>query len=145
MVGGSQKSDTFSICACHPCAGAMLIFSVSFQFFRIPLRREVHWCWVGSGRAGGTGGCRPMNGSNPLSLHPKNNKNSSRSGNRTPGASVTGSNVTNYTNRDWSSVGTSLPETVVLKNPAACIKIRTQGARLSHTRPADRTNVSAVM
>ena len=27
-----QKSDTFSICACHPCAGAMLIFSVSFQF-----------------------------------------------------------------------------------------------------------------
>ena len=25
---------------------------------------------------------------------------SSRSGNRTPGASVTGSNVTNYTNRD---------------------------------------------
>jgi len=27
-----NKSDTFSICACHPCAGAMLIFSVSFQF-----------------------------------------------------------------------------------------------------------------
>ena len=27
-----KKSDTFSICACHPCAGAMLIFSVSFQF-----------------------------------------------------------------------------------------------------------------
>ena len=27
-----HKSDTFSICACHPCAGAMLIFSVSFQF-----------------------------------------------------------------------------------------------------------------
>ena len=24
----------FSICACHPCAGAMLIFSVSFQFYR---------------------------------------------------------------------------------------------------------------
>ena len=22
----------FSICACHPCAGAMLIFSASFQF-----------------------------------------------------------------------------------------------------------------
>ena len=22
----------FSICACHPCAGAMLIFSISFQF-----------------------------------------------------------------------------------------------------------------
>ena len=49
------KSDTFSICACHPCAGAMLIFSVSFQFFRIPLRREVQvsgsagWGWVGEG------------------------------------------------------------------------------------------------
>ena len=25
----------FSICACHPCAGAMLIFSVSFQFCRM--------------------------------------------------------------------------------------------------------------
>ena len=24
-----------SICACHPCAGAMLIFSVSFQFLRM--------------------------------------------------------------------------------------------------------------
>ena len=30
-----KKSDTFSICACHPCAGAMLIFSVSFQFLRM--------------------------------------------------------------------------------------------------------------
>jgi len=33
---GSPKSKKkclhFSICACHPCAGAMLIFSVSFQF-----------------------------------------------------------------------------------------------------------------
>ena len=30
---GKQKNvHTFSICACHPCAGAMLIFSVSFQF-----------------------------------------------------------------------------------------------------------------
>ena len=34
------KSDTFSICACHPCAGAMLIFSVSFQFYR--MRRLLH-------------------------------------------------------------------------------------------------------
>jgi hypothetical protein len=25
----------FSICACHPCAGAMLIFSESFQFYRM--------------------------------------------------------------------------------------------------------------
>ena len=30
---GWQKNCLhFSICACHPCAGAMLIFSVSFQF-----------------------------------------------------------------------------------------------------------------
>jgi hypothetical protein len=28
----SKKYIYFSICACHPCAGAMLIFSVSFQF-----------------------------------------------------------------------------------------------------------------
>lgn len=37
QAGGvtQQKSDTFSICACHPCAGAMLIFSVSFQFYRM--------------------------------------------------------------------------------------------------------------
>ena len=27
-----QNCLHFSICACHPCAGAMLIFSVSFQF-----------------------------------------------------------------------------------------------------------------
>ena len=27
-----KKLVHFSICACHPCAGAMLIFSVSFQF-----------------------------------------------------------------------------------------------------------------
>ena len=33
--GKVKKSDTFSICACHPCAGAMLIFSVSFQFLRM--------------------------------------------------------------------------------------------------------------
>jgi len=32
----SKKNlDHFSICACHPCAGAMLIFSVSFQFYRM--------------------------------------------------------------------------------------------------------------
>jgi hypothetical protein len=37
---GTKKSDTFSICACHPCAGAMLIFSVSFQFYR--MRRVLH-------------------------------------------------------------------------------------------------------
>jgi hypothetical protein len=31
--GREQKNCLhFSICACHPCAGAMLIFSVSFQF-----------------------------------------------------------------------------------------------------------------
>ena len=38
---GEKKSDTFSICACHPCAGAMLIFSVSFQFLRMtPISRS---------------------------------------------------------------------------------------------------------
>ena len=31
----AKKSVHFSICACHPCAGAMLIFSVSFQFYRM--------------------------------------------------------------------------------------------------------------
>lgn len=31
----SKKLLHFSICACHPCAGAMLIFSVSFQFYRM--------------------------------------------------------------------------------------------------------------
>ena len=30
---GKKNCLHFSICACHPCAGAMLIFSVSFQFF----------------------------------------------------------------------------------------------------------------
>ena len=33
QTGDPQKNCLhFSICACHPCAGAMLIFSVSFQF-----------------------------------------------------------------------------------------------------------------
>jgi hypothetical protein len=37
----SQKNlDHFSICACHPCAGAMLIFSVSFQFYRMSPKRH---------------------------------------------------------------------------------------------------------
>ncbi len=31
-VQSGKKGDTFSINACHPCAGTMLIFSVSFQF-----------------------------------------------------------------------------------------------------------------
>ena len=92
-IQAKVKSDTFSICACHPCAGAMLIFSVSFQFFQMPPEggptrirhaRSAEWEHYQS--------C--VNGSDPLS------KKSSRSGNRTPGASVTGSNVTNYTNRD---------------------------------------------
>ena len=34
-----QKTlDHSSICACHPCAGAMLIFSVSFQFYQVSRR-----------------------------------------------------------------------------------------------------------
>ena len=35
IVKSAKKFVHFSICACHPCAGAMLIFSVSFQFYRI--------------------------------------------------------------------------------------------------------------
>ena len=31
----------FSICACHPCAGAMLIFSVSFQFYHFVRRQRI--------------------------------------------------------------------------------------------------------
>ena len=31
-AGRAKNWLHFSICACHPCAGAMLIFSVSFQF-----------------------------------------------------------------------------------------------------------------
>jgi hypothetical protein len=44
----SQKNlDHFSICACHPCAGAMLIFSVSFQFYRMsPKRRSGGRSWT---------------------------------------------------------------------------------------------------
>ena len=38
-----KKSDTFSICACHPCAGAMLIFSVSFQFLRMTPIQEFQY------------------------------------------------------------------------------------------------------
>ena len=42
----AENSLHFSICACHPCAGAMLIFSVSFQLYRLvpyvqKLRRKV--------------------------------------------------------------------------------------------------------
>jgi hypothetical protein len=35
VVGKNAKKSRyiFSNCACHPCAGAMLIFSVSFQFY----------------------------------------------------------------------------------------------------------------
>ena len=33
-----KKCLHFSICACHPCAGAMLIFSVSIQFLLVPNR-----------------------------------------------------------------------------------------------------------
>jgi hypothetical protein len=36
-----QKNlNHFSICACHPCAGVMLIFSVSFQFYRMSPKRR---------------------------------------------------------------------------------------------------------
>ena len=32
MMIGPRLCLHFSICACHPCAGAMVIFSVSFQY-----------------------------------------------------------------------------------------------------------------
>ena len=35
IVDLTSSAVHFSICACHPCAGAMLIFSVSFQFYRM--------------------------------------------------------------------------------------------------------------
>ena len=34
-VFNSKVLVHFSICASHPCAGAMLIFSISFQFYRM--------------------------------------------------------------------------------------------------------------
>ena len=34
-VKSKEKWLHFSICVCHPCAGAMLIFSVSFQVYRM--------------------------------------------------------------------------------------------------------------
>ena len=45
----------FSICACHPCAGAMLIFFISFQFYRMipegnPLGSEQKRCLPCSSR-----------------------------------------------------------------------------------------------
>ena len=41
LRAAKTKSDTFSIFACHPCAGAMLIFSVSFQFLRMTPKSSV--------------------------------------------------------------------------------------------------------
>ena len=48
--------------ACHPCAGAMLIFSVSFQFFRMSPRRGQYTLRRSAGTRVGfalcsTGGC----------------------------------------------------------------------------------------
>ena len=40
MKNGNKKFGTLHEFACHPCAGAMLIFSVSFQFYR--MRRLLH-------------------------------------------------------------------------------------------------------
>ena len=51
------KSDTFSIFACHPCAGAMLIFSVSFQFLRMtPKSSETEVAGSPNRRGGGSMG-----------------------------------------------------------------------------------------
>jgi len=42
----SNNGYHFLTCACHPCAGAMLIFSVSFQFLTDDPRKEpkTHLC-----------------------------------------------------------------------------------------------------
>ena len=37
-----KNLDHFSIYACHPCAGAMLIFSVSFQFYRMSPKGQAY-------------------------------------------------------------------------------------------------------
>ncbi|KAK8348429.1 hypothetical protein V6Z12_A06G080300 [Gossypium hirsutum] len=37
-----KNLDHFSICACHPFAGAMLIFSVSFQFYQMSPKGEAN-------------------------------------------------------------------------------------------------------
>jgi len=37
-----KNLDHFSICAGHPCAGAMLIFSVSFQFYRMTPKGQIY-------------------------------------------------------------------------------------------------------
>ena len=41
---GKKNLDHFSIYACHPCAGAMLIFSVSFQFYRMSPEGDMPCC-----------------------------------------------------------------------------------------------------
>ena len=38
---GKNNLDHFSIYACHPCVGAMLIFSVSFQFYQMSPKGHV--------------------------------------------------------------------------------------------------------
>ena len=53
-----KKSDTFSIFACHPCAGAMLIFSVSFQFLRMMPKHSIQQEHTGS--KSGRGGTRAV-------------------------------------------------------------------------------------
>ena len=61
-----KKCDTFSICACHPCAGAMLIFSVSFQFLRM-ITMTTHMNHLNSNFVGGV--------DKHLGLKKKNHKN----------------------------------------------------------------------
>ena len=36
----AKECVPFSVCACHPCAGAMLNFSVSFRIDRVVLNRN---------------------------------------------------------------------------------------------------------
>ena len=52
LVSIGKHRYHFSTCACHPCAGTMLIFSVSFQRYRMTPERNpkvlTHRCAQGS-------------------------------------------------------------------------------------------------
>ena len=44
LTRAQKKLDHFSICACHPWERATLIFSVSFQFYRMSPERQSEAC-----------------------------------------------------------------------------------------------------
>ena len=58
---GQKSLEPFLDYACHPCAGAMLIFSVSFHFYHVPEGNslEILGGYIPKGRADSTGAlCR---------------------------------------------------------------------------------------